>query len=58
MNVSGRYRVLHGAGLAPGRVVHSLIAQECKEDSGQPAREGDHGDALAAPSGDAAGPLP
>ena len=55
---SGRHPVVHGAEWAPSRRVHGLIAQERKEDPGQSARERDHGDALAAPGGEAASPLP
>src|SRR6266481_2693916 len=57
VNTSGRHGWIKMASLALSLLIHRAIAQERKEDPGQPAREGDHRDALAAPGGDAAGPL-
>jgi len=46
------------SGLTPGLLVHRPITQKRKEDPGEPARERDPGDALAAPGREALGPLP
>src|SRR5262249_55438941 len=53
----GRHDMRDVAGLVLTRLVHGAIAQECEEDPGEPARERDHGDTLAAPGGDATRPL-
>src|SRR5215472_10743541 len=45
------------AGVPSARLVYGAIAQEGEEDPGEPARERDHGDPLAAAGGNAAGPL-
>ncbi len=49
---------MHVAGLTAGLRVHCPIPQKRKEDPSEPARERDHGDALAAPGRDADSPLP
>jgi hypothetical protein len=57
-NPFGRHGLGHRGERTRARRVHGPIAQEREEDAGQPTRERDHGDARAAPGGDAAGPLP
>ena len=45
------------AGVASARLVYGAIAQEREQDPGEPAREHDHRDTLAAPGADATRPL-
>src|SRR5499427_1995920 len=52
-----RHGLRDGAGVASARLIYGAIAQECEEDPGEPARERDHGDTLAAPGGEATRPL-